>query len=349
MEKITANNKIPFAIIIAGLFIAIAILFSGHPNNDSNVKSNESKNSDIKNLTVQSSIVDQKEAGSVEISAEQDASVSENETEDSIDQEADDQKNESELFKVSKVIDGDTIDVEISGESKMLRLIGINTPETVDPRKPVQCFGLEASNKAKEILAGKNIVLEIDDSSGDRDKYGRFLRYVFLEDGTNFNKLMISEGYAYEYTYDVPYRYQNEFKKAEQEAREAKRGLWAENTCSGSLSGTVNDANTISESKQTENTIPTPVPEPIQTSESDPIPNPISEPIPEPVPEPAPTPEPVPTPELSCYCANNSYNCGDFKTHIEAQNLYSCCMQKVGSDIHRLDADKDGQVCESLP
>ena len=69
--------------------------------------------------------------------------------------------------------------------------------------------------------------MESDPTQGDKDKYNRLLRYIFLEDGTNFSKLMISDGYAREYTYQVPYRYMEEFKETEKEAREAKRGLWA--------------------------------------------------------------------------------------------------------------------------
>ena len=137
----------------------------------------------------------------------------------------------SNLYQVVKVIDGDTIVVKIDGKDEVIRLIGINTPETVDPRRPVECFGREASDKAKEILTGKKVFLEADPTQADRDKYGRLLRYVFLEDGTNFNKLMIMEGFAFEYTYYIPYKYQSEFKEAERKAREAKKGLWADDAC----------------------------------------------------------------------------------------------------------------------
>lgn len=135
-------------------------------------------------------------------------------------------------FDVVKVVDGDTIDVSINGTVERIRLIGINTPETVDPRKPVECFGVEASNKAKLLLTGKKVILENDNSQGERDKYDRLLRYVFLEDGTNFNFLMIKEGYAYEYTYNLPYKYQAEFKKTQKEAEANKVGLWG-NVCNG--------------------------------------------------------------------------------------------------------------------
>lgn len=138
---------------------------------------------------------------------------------------------QSGLYTVSSVIDGDTIQVIIDNKKETLRLIGIDTPETVDPRKPVQCFGKEASAKAKSLLSGKSVRLEADPTQGERDKYQRLLRYVFLEDGTNFNKLMISEGYAHEYTYNTPYKYQSEFKMAQKEAEASKVGLWADNAC----------------------------------------------------------------------------------------------------------------------
>ena len=134
-------------------------------------------------------------------------------------------------YFVTRVVDGDTIDVSIDGKVKRLRLIGINTPETVDPRKPVECFGVEASNKAKTLLTGKKVSLESDGSQGELDKYNRLLRYVFLEDGTNINLLMIKEGYAYEYTYNLPYKYQTEFKNAQKQAETNKAGLWSPNAC----------------------------------------------------------------------------------------------------------------------
>lgn len=140
----------------------------------------------------------------------------------------------SGFYPVTHVIDGDTIQVVIDNKKETLRLIGIDTPETVDPRKPVQCFGKEASAKAKSLLSGKSVRLEADPTQGERDKYQRLLRYVFLENGTNFNKLMIAEGYAHEYTYNTPYKYQVEFKQAQKEAEANKRGLWADDACSTS-------------------------------------------------------------------------------------------------------------------
>lgn len=135
------------------------------------------------------------------------------------------------LYTVVHVVDGDTVDVDINGETERIRLIGLNTPETVDPRRPVECFGKEASAKAKDILVGQKVKIETDPSQGARDKYGRLLAYLLLPDGTLFNKMMIEEGYGYEYTYHLPYKYQEEFKAAEIRARELKKGLWANSIC----------------------------------------------------------------------------------------------------------------------
>jgi micrococcal nuclease len=152
-------------------------------------------------------------------------------TENNITKEVNLGENSFNSYKVVKVVDGDTISVNIDGVNTSVRMIGIDTPETVDPRKPVQCFGQEASNKAKAILSNQMVRLELDSSQGKYDKYNRLLAYVFLADGTNFNELMIKEGYAYEYTYSAPYKYQSAFKSAQKDAQTNKRGLWADEVC----------------------------------------------------------------------------------------------------------------------
>ncbi|MGH7203371.1 MAG: thermonuclease family protein [Candidatus Levyibacteriota bacterium] len=103
----------------------------------------------------------------------------------------------------------------------------------MDPRKPVQCFGKEASNYAKQLLSNKTVSLESDPTQGDWDKYHRLLRYVWLDTKANANEIMIADGYAYEYTYNTPYKYQSEFKAAQHAAEDAGRGLWSSNACSG--------------------------------------------------------------------------------------------------------------------
>jgi micrococcal nuclease len=133
-----------------------------------------------------------------------------------------------EAAKVLRVVDGDTIRVLVQGKEDTVRLIGIDAPETIDPKKSAQCFGKEASEKAKEVLENKTIILESDSTQGDRDEYGRLLRYIFLEDGTNFDKFILREGYAYEYTFkNNPYKYQSEFIQAEKKAKEENKGLWS--------------------------------------------------------------------------------------------------------------------------
>lgn len=137
----------------------------------------------------------------------------------------------SDLAPVERVIDGDTVKIVLGSTTETVRLIGIDTPETVHPSKPVECFGKEASDKTKSLLEGTSVRIETDPSQGTRDKYGRLLAYLFLPDGTNVNQLLIAEGYAYEYTYNLPYKYQSQFKQAEKDAREQKRGLWADGVC----------------------------------------------------------------------------------------------------------------------
>lgn len=146
-------------------------------------------------------------------------------------------------YKVSSVVDGDTVKVTINGSTETIRIIGLNTPETVDPRKPVECFGKEASGKAKELLLGKTVALETDPSQGERDKYGRLLRYVTLPDGRDFGKTMIAEGYAYEYTYNTPYKYQKSYQEAQTSARTGQIGLWSPNTCNGITSSPATSSN----------------------------------------------------------------------------------------------------------
>lgn len=122
--------------------------------------------------------------------------------------------------KVTRIIDGDTIEIE-GGER--VRYIGIDTPETVDPRKPVQCFGVEASKKNKEFVEGQRVRLEKDIT--DRDKYNRLLRYVWVGD-TFVNLELVKQGFAQSYSYPPDIKYQDQFVAAERQAREAKVGLW---------------------------------------------------------------------------------------------------------------------------
>ncbi len=137
----------------------------------------------------------------------------------------------SETYSVIRVVDGDTLVIKKDGAEIKVRLIGLNTPEIVDPRRIVECFGKEASARAKEILTGQMVKIETDPTQSVYDKYARLLAYVYLADGTNFNEQMIREGYGHEYTYNTPYLYQKEFKQAEEYARTHELGLWKPGVC----------------------------------------------------------------------------------------------------------------------
>lgn len=133
---------------------------------------------------------------------------------------------------VIKVVDGDTIHVLINQQKEIVRIIGIDTPETVDPRKPVQCFGEAASDRAKRMLLNQDVILESDPTQSDRDKYDRLLRYVWLKNKQiDYGLSTIEQGFAHEYTYDQVYKYQSLYKKAELDAQNQLQGLWAENAC----------------------------------------------------------------------------------------------------------------------
>lgn len=127
---------------------------------------------------------------------------------------------------VAHAVDGDTIKLE-GGET--VRYLGIDTPETVDPRKPVACFGPEASHANHTLVDGKRVRLVADVE--DRDKYHRMLRYVYLADGTFVNLALARDGFAAAYTYPPNVAHAEEIRAAAREARIAKRGLWG--TCHG--------------------------------------------------------------------------------------------------------------------
>ncbi len=124
------------------------------------------------------------------------------------------------------VIDGDAIVVDMNGKEERVRLIGVDTPETVHPQKPVERFGKEASDFTKRMVAGKKVRLEYDWQT--RDKYGRLLAYVYLKDGTFLNAEIVKQGYGFAYT-KYPFKHMEEFRQYEREAREAQKGLWKEN------------------------------------------------------------------------------------------------------------------------
>ena len=122
---------------------------------------------------------------------------------------------------VKRVIDGDTIELT---DGTTVRYLGMDTPETVDPLKPVQCFGKEAKAKNAELVLNQEVKLVADVENADR--YGRLLRYVYVGD-TFVNLELVKQGYAYSYPYPPNVSREAEFRAAQAEARVANRGLWA--------------------------------------------------------------------------------------------------------------------------
>ncbi len=176
------------------------------------------------------------------------------------------------VSKVDKVIDGDTIVLE-GGE--IVRYIGIDSPETGQSND--DCFAQEAFDANKELVEGKEVKLKKDVS--ERDKYGRLLRYVWVDD-IFVNQYLIKEGYALSAEYPPDIKYAEQFNIFEKQAKENNLGLWS----SCQINGVI--------------------------------------------------------------CSINVYDCSDFETQKEAQDIYEFCGD---DDIHKLDSDNDKVVCEILP
>jgi len=129
-------------------------------------------------------------------------------------------------YPVVRAVDGDTIRVDRDGEEIVVRFIGLDTPEAVAPDRPVECYGPEASARTKSLVEGGQVWLEYDEASGLTDKYNRTLAFVWLDERTLLNELLIAEGYAEEVTYTDGYAHQRDFRAAEKRARSAGAGLW---------------------------------------------------------------------------------------------------------------------------
>ncbi len=125
-----------------------------------------------------------------------------------------------DTFLVTRVIDGDTIELE---NGQVVRYLLIDTPETVHPEKPVECFGPEATERNRQLVEGRRVRLERDMT--DRDAYGRLLRYVYA-DGTMVQAELVREGYGYVYSRQPDVKYLKDMAGLEREARELGAGLW---------------------------------------------------------------------------------------------------------------------------
>lgn len=152
--------------------------------------------------------------------------------------------NQPGLYKITQFYDGDTIAVDMDGNEEKIRMIGVDTPETHDPRKAAQCFGEEASSFTKTLIGNKRVRLESDPTNTNRDRYNRLLRYIYLPDGRLVNLEIIKQGYGFAYL-GFPFTKANEFREHQEKARESESGLWSncsptENKYGGMTSNDIN-------------------------------------------------------------------------------------------------------------
>lgn len=138
--------------------------------------------------------------------------------------------------QVTRVVDGDTIEVLMAGATYKVRYIGVDTPETVDPRRPVGCYGHEASERNRQLVEDTTVQLEKDVS--ETDDFGRLLRYVWV-DGDMVNATLVREGYAVASTYPPDVKHQDLFASLQREAIDAGRGLWGPACASPTAAGAV--------------------------------------------------------------------------------------------------------------
>jgi micrococcal nuclease len=160
---------------------------------------------------------------------------------------------------VVRVVDGDTVTLAApsGGGTVKARLLGIDTPETVDPRRGVGCYGPEASAWAKRTLLGKHVMMRTDPTQHARDTYGRALVYLTLPDGQDYSIRAAREGYAKYYLHNTPVQEAAQIQTAEQEARAAGRGLWGPPCYSNTDAAPV-----------VQHQVPTPVAKPAPTTSS---------------------------------------------------------------------------------
>ncbi|WP_343840156.1 thermonuclease family protein [Salinibacillus aidingensis] len=226
-----------------------------------------------------------------------------------------------ESARVTRVVDGDTIEIQYKGKTEDVRLLLVDTPETVHPSKPVQPYGPEASSFAKKALSGKQVQVEFDGPK--RDHYDRLLAYIWV-DGKMFNQLLLEKGLArLAYVYDPPYTHYDAYVKAQTKAVNANRGIWSingyvtEEGFNDSASGNSSDGGSSSGSGSGSS-----------GSDSGSSGSGSGEVIYDP--------------------DGPDRDCGDFDTHNQAQNFFEAA-GGPNSDPHRLDRDGNGLACESLP
>ena len=137
------------------------------------------------------------------------------------------EKAEKIVVPLIRVVDGDTLKVFFQGKKERVRLIGINSPESVKPNEKPECFGVASKKHLEQMLQNQEMVLlEFDDSQGRRDRFGRLLAYGYLPNGESIEEVLLDRGYACEYRYRSDYRYKEKYKQIEKEAQKQKKGLW---------------------------------------------------------------------------------------------------------------------------
>lgn len=135
------------------------------------------------------------------------------------------EQNQPGLYEVTKFVDGDTIEVDMSGHSESVRMIGVDTPETHKPNTPVQCYGPEAAAYTRQLIGDRRVRLQADPLDTNRDRYSRLLRYVYLPDGTLVEEQLIKNGYGFAYTL-FPFEKKALFSSEQSAAKAAGAGLW---------------------------------------------------------------------------------------------------------------------------
>jgi micrococcal nuclease len=255
-----------------------------------------------------------------------------------IESEVDTETSESKIvfYQVTDVIDGDTIKVSLDDKQETVRLVNMNTPETVDPRKTVECLGEEASKKMEKLVLGKNVSLEIDETQNERDQYGRLLRFVYLEDETDVGLEMIKLGYAESTPYgSSPHQYIGLYDKAQEKAKEQELGLWNPEACIEPMA-TPPPKPTLKPS-----TLPTSIPHreptlvPTKQLTLPPMDNVQNDASTE-------------TQETSKPLINDSYTCNCSKTCGEMSSCEEAYYQLEVCGCTRRDGDNDGVPCENI-
>ncbi len=140
---------------------------------------------------------------------------------------------DSPSYEVVRVVDGDTVVLAMDGKDTKVRLIGVDTPETVHPEKPAEAYGREASRFTENLLKGESVCVEYEPGPSKLDKYGRLLAYLYrVPDGLFVNLEIVRQGYGHAYT-EYPFEHMETFRDYERRAREAGKGLWAPEEASG--------------------------------------------------------------------------------------------------------------------